>query len=218
MNIPWKISTSRLCEKYVRPVPGAQPIMIWSPYFERAYIRGAATDKVPPGRFADEAFWRAFARLLGAAAAPNVIVGRCTIANQTVLFDDGDEVLIEGPDGTPSQIIVADQTGTFVDFARELAVTTPPYADPINRRIEILPEPAEFARIYLDAFLESFLSIQQKYRMRRRAFDTLFHNRPYDEKGSFAYRWEQVLKRLDRTDPRELQEVIRENLRLPVAS
>lgn len=35
---------------------------------------------------------------------------------------------------------------------------------------------------------------------------------PGDEAGSFAYRWEQVLKRLDRTDPRELEELIRANL------
>jgi hypothetical protein len=218
MNIPWKITAGKLCEKYVGHAPGSKPIMIWSPYFERAYVRGAATDKVPHGRFADEAFCREFARLLGAAAAANLILGRCTVANQTVLFDDGDEVLVESHGGAPAQIVVADQTGTFVDFSQDLTVSAPSYAEPINRRIELLSDPSEFARIYLDAFLENFLAIQQKYRMRRKAFDSLFHNRPYDEKGSFAFRWEQVLKRLDRSDPRELRDRIRDHLSLPVIS
>jgi hypothetical protein len=218
MNIPWKITAGKLCEKHVGQAPGSKPIMVWSPYFERAYVRGVATDKVPHQRLADEAFWRQFARLLGAAAAPNLIVGRCTSANQTVLFDDGDEVLVEPGGNAPAQIVVADQMGTFVDFSQDLSVSAPSYAEPINRRVEFLPDPSEFALIYLDAFLENFLAIQQKCRMRRRAFDSLFHNRPYDEKGSFAFRWEQVLKRLDRSDPGELRDRIRDHLRLPVTS
>ena len=30
--------------------------MIWSPYFERDYIRGIATDKIPAYRFENERF------------------------------------------------------------------------------------------------------------------------------------------------------------------
>ncbi len=114
-----------------------------------------------------------------------------------MLFDDGDEVLTEDAQGMPVEIKVADQTGTFVDYLKPLQVSAAAYADPVNRRVEYLPDPERFARAYLDAFVEKFFCVQEKYRRRRKAFDTLFKNRLYDADGSFAYRWEQVLKRLD---------------------
>ena len=189
--------------------------MIWSPYFERAYIHGMATDKVPRQRFADEGFAIPFARLLGAAAAPNLIVGRCD-SQGNVLFDDGEEVLVEDEGGLPMEIIVADVVGTFHDFRNALAVSAPLYAGPVYRRLEHLANPGEFARVYLEAFVERFLFIQEKYRSRRGNFDTMFKNRPYDPGGSFAYRWEQVLQRLDRSDPRELAELVRGHLPVQV--
>jgi len=217
MNISRRITTRRICERYVADWTPPEGIMIWSPYFERSYLRGVATDKVPRHRFADPAFSRPFARLLGTAAAANIIVGRRDFAGK-VLFDDGDEVLQENEDGIPIDIVVSDQTGTFGDFRRELEAVAAAYADPINRRLDFLPNPEEFARIYLAAFLERFQAIQHKYRKRRRAYDRLFKNRPYDEHGSFAYRWAQVLHRLDATDPRELVELIREHLHVPAHS
>ena len=158
-----------------------------------------------------------FARLLGLAAAPNIIVGRCDDIEDKVLFDDGDEVMTEDARGMPVEINVADQMGTFVDYLNPLQVSAVAYADPVNRRIEYLPDPEGFAREYLDAFVEKFFCVQEKYRRRRKAFDTLFKNRPYNVDGSFAYRWEQVLKRLDRSDPRELAEIIQSHLQVQVA-
>ena len=70
----------------------------------------------------------------------------------------------------------------------------------------------------MEAFTARFVSIQDKYRTRRKAFDTLFQNRPYNPEGSFAFRWEQVLKRLDQTDPAELAKIIQANIRLAVGS
>lgn len=209
MNIPRRITARRIHEKYYSPHNCPQGMMIWSPYFERAYIPGVATDKIPRHRFADADFARQFARLLGLAAAPNMIVGRCD-SGCRVLFDDGDEVLVE--DGREMRIVVADQTGTFNEYQKELQAAAPAYAGPVNRRLEYLANPEEFAQAYLDAFVERFLCIQQKYRKRRRAFETMFRNRIVDENGNFAYRWLQVLKRLDRSDPRKLEELIRASL------
>jgi hypothetical protein len=78
--------------------------------------------------------------------------------------------------------------------------------------------PEVFARVYLEAFVERFLAIQERYRSRHRAFDTMFRNRPYHAGGSFAYRWEQVLQRLRRSDPRELAELVRGHLPLETAA
>ena len=217
MNIPKHINTRKVCEQYVGSQMGPTGTVIWSPYFRRAYIRGIATDKMPRQRFQDADFSLRFARLLGIAAAPNIIVGRCDDIEKKVLFDDGDEVVIEDASGMPIDIVVADQTGTFADYRKPLQASAAAYADPINRRLEYLPDPETFARAYLDAFVEKFSCVQEKYRRRRKQFDTLFKNRPYSEDGSFAYRWEQILKRLDDTDPSELAQLIQASLQAAVA-
>jgi hypothetical protein len=211
MNLPTQVAAKRISEHYARQ--GDCGFVIWSPYFERSYIRGIATDKVPPCRFENQDFALQFARLLGRAAAPNVIVGRCDrIGNP--LFDDGDEVLIEDSARMPVEIVVADHTGTFNDYLNKLEHFAVEYAGPVNRRIQHILNPAEFAEAYLEAFVERFSRIQDDYRKRRKAFDALFKYRPRDEAGSFAYRWERVLARMDRTAPRELARLIRENLNI----
>ncbi len=211
MNLPSRVTARKIGERYQGSQEGCRGIMIWSPYFERDYIHGIATDKMPRHKFANERFAFEFARLLGGAAAPNMIVGRCDL-KFNVLFDDGDEVVVPDQTGMPCDLVVADQTGTFVDYIHELPCMAAAYAAPINRRLEFVPDPEMFARIYLTAFLKRFFNIQREYRKRRRAFATLFKHRRRDEGGSFAYRWERVLDRLDRTDPRELQRLICEKL------
>ena len=210
MNTPQRITPGKICE---RLEGRGGPLMIWSAYFERPYIPGIATDKLPRHRFQDPEFARRFARLLGQAAAANLIVGRCDL-EQCVLFDDGDEVVVEDGNGLPQGIIVGDPTGSFSDFRRPLTATAAGYAGPILRRAEYLPNPEEVAREYLDAFVERFLFVQEKYRRQRGMFDNLFRNRPYNPEGSLAYRWESVLKRLDQSDPHELAELIQ--VRLPI--
>ena len=71
---------------------------------------------------------------------------------------------------------------------------------------------ADFARTYLAAFEEQFLRIQGDYRKRRNAFDHLFRGSKYDPAGSFAYRWECVLRRLDMTDIRPIMEALRRGI------
>lgn len=215
MNIPRQFTTRKICERYFADWTGPNGYMIWSPYFERAYIHGVATDKTPEDRFENPDFALAFAQLLGRAAASNIIVGRCDASHNT-MFDDGDEIVVENDIGLPVDIVVADQTGTFADYCTPLRNLAASYADPVNRRLKFLSNPEAFARAYIDAFVERFRCIQEKYRLRRNAFDTLFKVRPYDEKGCFSYRWRRVLQRLEETDSRELAQIIRANLRVSV--
>jgi len=209
MNMPSRFTAKRLAEEYWGSRRECHGTMIWSVYFQRDYIRGTASDKIPACRLEDPAYALPLARLLGRAAAPNMIVGRCDL-DGLVLFDDGDEVVIEGPDGIPAEIVVADQTGTFVDYLRELDESAAEYARPILCRRQSVTDPGSFAAAYLDAFQDRFRAIQQEYEKRRRAFDTLFRHQRRDECGSFAYRWERVLARLQRTDVRSLVALIEE--------
>jgi hypothetical protein len=211
MNLPARTTAKRISERYLGPRRDLWSAMIWSPYFERDFIRGMATDKIPPQRLADAAFASRLARLLGQAAAPNMIVGRCD-PQGSVAFDDGDEVVVENEAGLPVEIIVADQMGTFADYRTELEHFAAEYAGPVNCRLAIVSDPEEFASLYINAFVGRFSRIQLEYRKRKRAFDTLFKHRPRDEAGSFAYRWECVLDRLRRVEPQDLGSLIRSHI------
>jgi hypothetical protein len=211
MNLPVRVTAKRMSEKYAAADGKAFPI--WTPYFEREYIRGIATDKIPPYRFESDEFSLESARLLGLAAAPNLIVGRCDLRG-IPLFDDGDEVMVADSRGMPADIVVADHTGTFNDYATPLAEFTPKYALPVTRRAGFLPDAARFAAAYLEAFEKRLTRIQEDYRRRRRAYDSLFVHLPGQEPGSFAYRWRRALARLDETDPHALREMIRGNMHL----
>ena len=209
MNVPMRTMANKISEWYV-PRNG-EGFVIWSPYFERDYIRGMATDKLLRQRFENEEFASRFARLLGRAAAPNLIVGRCDLGGK-VVFDDGDEVLILDPHEMPVDLVVTDHTGAFSDYQRELTELAPEYANPVLRRLEYLPDPQRFADTYLEGFLERFSRIQSEFRKRRKAFNTLFKHRPRGDTRSFSLRWEEVLARFDRADARILVKLIRETI------
>jgi hypothetical protein len=211
MNLPLRVTAKRISEKYL--MSDGREFPIWTPYFEREYIRGIATDKLPPYRFESEEFAMGCARLLGQAAAPNLIVGRCDLRG-VPLFDDGDEVMVSDTRGMPADIVVADHTGTFNEYVSPLEEFAAKYALPVTRRAGFLTDPTRFAETYLDALEKRLGRIQEDYRRRRRAFDSLFAHLPGQEPGGFAYRWRRALARLDETDPRALRESLRVTLHM----
>ena len=212
MNLPSRIVIRRINEIYTGRRAEMRGKSIRAIYSERDYLRGVATDKLAPWKYSLPDYAVRLARLLGKAAASNIIVGRTYDEGLTVIFDDGDEVVIEGPDGLPEAVVVGDHSGAFGEFLRPLAEFAKAYAQPVNERVEQLPNPREFAETYLAAFREQFLHVQGDYRKRRRAFDTLFKHCKYDQAGSFAYRWECVLRRLDQTNADALLETIRNHI------
>jgi hypothetical protein len=153
------------------------------------------------------------AELLGQTAASSMVVGRWLGTAERPVFDDGDEVIRDGDDGLPQEILVGDHSGSFSEYKEPLATFAPHYASVVNKRDTILPDPIAFAEAYLASFRLQFLHIQGDYRKRRRAFDTLFKHCRYDTGGSFAYRWECTLRRLEETDADSLLKAIRKNIR-----
>ncbi len=203
MRVPRRFDPRRIPEAYDGARHEYHGFPIWVHYFERDYIDGEATSKIPGARYADPSFALAFARLLGEAAAANLVVGRMTADGQQVIFDDGDEILVEDAQGNPCRIIVADHAGTFVDCRSDLGAHAAAYAAPVNRRRSLLPDARGFARAYIEGLRDRLRHIRGEYRKQRRAFDTLFKHQS-QEPGSIAWRWRHVLDRLDRTDPAAL--------------
>lgn len=208
MPLPPRIITRRIAETYRGSAERYHGTRIWTTYFERDYIEGVATDKVPVSRYRDESFALAFVRLLGQAAAPNMVVGR-TSPQGHVLFDSGDEVLVMDADRMPLQIIVADHAGTFTDFESPLDRFAPEYARPVLSRLKWVLDPQPLIEAYVTAFSQRLCDIQNEYRSQRRAFDTLFKHSK-QEPGAFAWRWRKVLQRLEQTDMPALAGMLRQ--------
>lgn len=198
MPLPARIMNHRINEVYHGSAARYRGMRIWTTYFERDYIKGVATDKIPAAAYRDPRFVVAFGRLLGRVAASNMVVGRTTLDNQ-VIFDGGDEILTFDEEGIPRDIIVADHAGTFTDYVSPLETFAEAYARPVLKRRDMLADPQAFGEAYIEAFTACLTDIQKKYRIQRRAFDTLFKHSNQDE-GAFAWRWAGTLARLDQTD------------------
>lgn len=115
----------------------------------------------------------------------------------------------EDSTGFPIEIVHSDHSGAFGWYECPLERFAEYYAHPVNDRESVVPDPRDFARLYLDAFRAQFERIRDDYLRRRGAFDQLFSNRRVDPQGSFAYRWSVVLKRLLDTDLDALVAAIR---------
>ncbi len=187
---------------------------VWTGYFERDYISGRATDKIPESFYASEAFSLAFCRLLGQAAAPNIIVGRATVEGERTIFDDGDEVILLNAFELPDHLILSEPTGAFVNYRRPYEETIGDYAAALNRRKDLMPSFEVAAHVFVNAFEDELTRIQRLYRERRTGFDMLFRDRPMDVNGSIAYRWKCVLARLDAVDPHTLAQLLLSKINL----
>jgi hypothetical protein len=213
MNVPAGLSLQRVRDRYIGNNRELSGRLIPAVYFERDYLHGMATDKLPLSKYLMAGYAGRLAGLLGLAAAANMIAGRALEGTKQVLFDDGDEVIIESlVTGLPEQLLVADPSGAFSDYRNSLIDVAPAYARPVNVRSGCVPDPREFAEAYLEAFKVGFVHVQGDYRKHRRAFDTLFKHCFYDSAGSFAYRWECVLRRLDQTDADVLIRCLRSHI------
>ena len=212
MKLSTRVWVRKVTERYDGKQRAAAGTTIWSTYFQREYLVGLASDKIPPSKLRDPRYATGLARYLGEAAAPNMIVGRCDPKGM-VIFDDGDEVVIDDDAGLPVAIVVADHTATFGDYRSELIRAAPAYADAINRRAAFVPNLEEFTQAFLDGFLIRFRQILGDYRARPRAFDALFRNRRCDPAGNLAFRWKVVLARLNQSNPEELAAEIRKHVK-----
>ena len=211
MNLPPTLIAGSCTEKYAG-ANGWNGESVRAAYFARPYVKGIATDKVPAAKFRNPAFAHAFARLLGAAAAVDLLVGRRSTVTGEFLFDTNYEVLRLDEEGIPADLVVTDHAGSFADYATEFAGRVAPYAEPVLRRKAWVADYAAFAGAYAAAFTARLAEIQNAYRARRAAFDHLFDDRPYDTNGSGAFRWAETLKRLDRAEPEALGKLLTEKL------
>lgn len=214
MNLDGPVTMGKIGEYYHGKIQANHGTPVWIPYFQRNYVAGIATDKMPEEFYQQVEGATCFAALLGKAAAANMIVGRGDEIS-TVFFDDGDEIVVQNGNGLPADLIVTDHTGSFWHYETPLLDVAESYARPVNVRVPQLKDPTAFAKAYLDALIDRVSFIQRSYRQNRLAYDRLFHFRRVDRDGNFAHRWTCVLKRLDSTDITALEREIKKHLCIP---
>ena len=207
MNLPLSQSSHRVSEVYNGCRGEYRGWRVWSPYFQRDYIPGFATDQMSTRKLADPNYAAAFAMLFGQAAASNMIVGRAELTGEAV-FDVGDEIVIENSSNMPVRIVVADHVGTFVDWKGPIEPHCAEYAKAVRRHLSAVTDRERFITAFLTGITDRFIHIQREYERHRRAFDTLFNHRHWDPEGSVSCRWHHVLERLRRTDARNLGQLL----------
>jgi len=211
MPLPGRIDTRYIAEDYDGKQQKYHGTRIWTTYYERDFIDGLATDKIPDSSLKDEAFALRIARLLGQAAAPNLVVGR-TDGKGNVTFDSGDEMILTDTHGDPQRIVVADHAGTFSDVKSPLAAFTAGYARPAVSRAKRVSNPDAFIDAYLGALAKRLCEMKMECRLRRHAFDTLFQDSKQGPE-TFTDRWNTALERLENTDIPELIQALRSRIR-----
>lgn len=208
MNLPQRIGYGHFSEKY-RGSNQYNGVSLRSAYFVRHYVHGTASDKVPLAKYRNPVWSQKFAFLMGEAAALDLIVGRRSSTTREFLFDNNYEIVVMGEDGLPAEVRVTDHAGSFTDYERPLDARVPDYAGFAKRREKYLKEYPQFVDAYVEGFRRRLAETQDAYRARRRAFDNLFSDRPYDTNGSGAYRWACTLRHLDACDPEALAKALK---------
>lgn len=204
MNLPKRIGFGHFTEKY-HGHNQYNGITVRTACLVRPYVRGTASDKIPLNKYKNPVFAAKFAQLMGAAAAVDLIVGRRSSATMEILFDHSYEIVLCTDEGLPESVKITDHAGSFVDYERELAEGVADYAEVVRSRRNFVTDYQTFAAEYVNAFADKIAEVQNSYRTRRKAFDGLFADRPFDTNGSGAYRWARALARLDRADVAELK-------------
>ena len=211
MPLPGRIDFKHITEVYNGKQTKYQGEYIWTFYFEREFINGLATDKIPDSFLQEHNFCQSFAKLLGQAAAPNMVVGRMDKKNNCVIFDGGDEMLLSDSKGHPQRLVVADHAGTFYEYTSPLVTFAKAYAKPVIDRLQKVADPDKFTQIYLDAIKQRLLALQEECKMQQNAFKVRFQHSKQGA-GTFPDRWDKALKRLQATDVASLVERIRKEI------
>lgn len=213
IRLPARLTVDTVKEPYQGDCRVYEGQLVSATYYKRDYVRGIATDKIPDSRFENLEYALRYADLLGEAAGSNIVVGRCVKRKEglpRVLFDDGDEIIIEDSQGLPLELVVTDHTGSFVDYQHPLETFAEAYARPVRRRLEAVSSRDEFAERYLDAFQRRLLQLQAEYRRNPTAFHLIFDQRQSQKEGGFIDRWRKVLRRLEMSNAKEVTEAIRQ--------
>ncbi|RJP46893.1 MAG: hypothetical protein C4548_01800 [Desulfobacteraceae bacterium] len=191
---------------------GASTIPVY--YFERDYIPGIATDKIPSLFYARAGFLPQLAFFLGQAAAASLVLGRTDPRSNQLYYDDGDEIIRLDAFGFPIAFMLLETTGSFKDWTTPIENMLPHCIEHFVRHMEkarqqgvAQPEFSSALQSFSDGLKNEILRMQTLTDDPSADVRSLFSDRSFED-GGIRCRWEGVIERLGRTRPEQLEALI----------
>lgn len=183
-------------------------------FFDRRYVEGMVTDKIPLSYYGKNGFIVRLARLLGVAAAASMVLGRASHRTQELFFDDGDEVIQLDRDKLPERLVISETTGSFTDSTTPVRVLLSQCLGHLAAHLAKARRRG-VTRADLKAAVEAFSEglTGEIERMQALLQDpsmdlhSLFANSSA-EPGSVRARWDNMLNRLTATEAAAIREAI----------
>ncbi len=187
-------------------------------YFEREYVSGIVTNKIPFEFYARSGFISCLAGLLGKAAAASLVLGRKDPRTYALYFDDGDEVIQLNEKGLPDQWILIETTGSFADWTTSFADMLPHCLEHLSAHLnKALQQGVDNNEIqsaivgFSQALIGEIQRMQELLKQPLTVLPDLFSGRTNEPKG-IRNRWEGILNRLRTADLLELKTIIQNTL------
>lgn len=183
-------------------------------FFDRRYIPGIVTNKIPLSYYRKPEFIIDLARLLGAAAAFALILGRSSPRTGKIFYDDGDELIQFDSNWIPKRLVIIETTGSFNDWTTSIISMLPQCLQRFRIHLEKAMQNGVSARLvafaataFADALVEEVCRVKEVVAPPDSPVRLLFRDREAEPCG-IRNRWEGILRRLEATDTEELREYI----------
>ena len=180
-------------------------------FFDRCYVTGMVTEKIPLPYYAKKGFVVGLARLLGVAAAASMVLGRASYRRGDLFFDDGDEVIQLNADKLPERLVISETTGSFTNSTTPISELLPQCLSHLAAHLKKARERGisqDDLRTAVVVFAEALgAEIERMQSLSSNpsgALQSLFEAQT-SEPGSIRARWQSMLDRLEATDVSALQ-------------
>jgi hypothetical protein len=189
-------------------VPGLGLIPVF--FFERQYISGVVTDKIPISCYKNPNFIKSLSGLLGDTATFSLVLGRVSPLTGKIFYDDGDEVIQLNSRSIPTKLIIIETTGSFTDWTTPLLAMLPQCLTRFRAHLDKalaggVPFQVvnESVALFADAFCNKLHEIKETASDPSSNIRFFFNDRP-PEQGGIRNRWDGIIHRLETTDVKEL--------------
>ncbi|MGC8491264.1 MAG: hypothetical protein ACP5SH_05960 [Syntrophobacteraceae bacterium] len=195
-------------------VPGLGPVPSF--FFERPYVTGVVSDKIPLSCYKNPEFIEKLSGLLGLAAAFTLVLGRVSFRTGKVYFDDGDELIQLDLNSIPARLVIIETTGSFTDWITPIADLLPQclgrFALQLEKAVSSGVRPDVIKRsisLFADALSNKLHETRQALLSPSSDLRSLFDDRPAGQ-GGIRDRWESIIQRLEAVDVEAVRKKIKE--------
>jgi len=179
-------------------------------FFERQYVSGIVTDKIPISCYKNPNFIKSLSGLLGGAATFTLVLGRASPLTGKIFYDDGDEVIQLNSRSIPTRLIIIETTGSFTDWTTPLLAMLPQCLTRFRAHLDKALESGvplqvihNSVAIFAEALCKKLSEIKEIVLAPCSNIRFLFNDRA-PEQGGIKDRWEGIIYRLETTDLEEL--------------